>query len=49
LQGQVSSAQDVDMAQTISSITQVQTQLQASYQLIANMQSMTLTKYLPTT
>jgi flagellar hook-associated protein 3 FlgL len=47
LQGQVSSAQDVDMAQTISAITQVQTHLQASYQLIANMQSMTLTKYLP--
>ena len=47
LQGQVSSAQDVDMAQTISAITQTQTQLQASYQLIANLQSLTLTKYLP--
>ena len=32
---QVSSAQDVDMAQTLSNLSLVQTQLQASYQVIA--------------
>jgi len=43
---QVSNAQDVDMAATLSQITATQTQLQASYQLIAGMQSLSLVKYL---
>jgi flagellar hook-associated protein 3 FlgL len=46
LQSQVSSAQDVDMAATLSKITQTQTQLQASYQLIAEQQKLTLVSYL---
>ena len=46
LQGQVSGAEDVDMAVTLSSLAQTQTQLQASYQLIAGLQSMSLTKFL---
>lgn len=44
---QLSSVQDVDMAQTLSNITQVQTQLQASYQLIANASTLSLAKFLP--
>ncbi len=44
---QLSSVQDVDMAQTLSNITQVQTQLQASYQLISNMSGLSLAKFLP--
>lgn len=47
LQSQVSGAEDVDMAATLSKLTQVQTQLQASYQLIAGTQSLSLTKFLP--
>ncbi len=45
---QVSGAQDVDMAQTLSNITLVQTQLQASYQVIAGMENLSLVKFLPT-
>ncbi len=44
---QLSSVQDVDMAKTLSSITLVQTQLQASYQLIANASGLSLAKFLP--
>ena len=44
---QLSSVQDVDMAQTLSNITLVQTQLQASYQLLANASSLSLAKFLP--
>ena len=44
LQTQLSSATDVDMASTLSSLTQ--TQLQASYQVIAAAKSMTLASYL---
>jgi flagellar hook-associated protein 3 FlgL len=47
LTGQVANTQDVDMAATLSSLTQVQTQLQASYQLIATMSARSLVKYLP--
>jgi flagellar hook-associated protein 3 FlgL len=47
LQGQLSTAQDVDMATTLSRLQQVETQLQASYQLIASVASLSLTKYLP--
>ena len=46
LQAQASSAQDVDMAATLSELTKTQTQLQASYQLIAGLQSLSLTKYI---
>lgn len=45
---QVSSAEDVDMAATLSQISLVQTQMQASYQLIAGMNSLSLVKFLPT-
>ncbi len=47
LSAQLSSVQDVDMAQTLSTITQVQTQLQASYQLISNVSGLSLAKFLP--
>jgi flagellar hook-associated protein 3 FlgL len=47
LTSQISSAQDVDMAATLSSLSQVQTQLQASYQLIAGMTGLSLAKFLP--
>jgi flagellar hook-associated protein 3 FlgL len=49
LQGQISNVQDVDMAATLSKLSQVQTQLQASYQMIANIQGLSLTKYITTT
>lgn len=45
---QVSGAQDVDMAQTMSNLTLVQTQMQASYQVIAGMENLSLVKFLPT-
>ncbi len=44
---QVGSAEDVDMAATLSALTQTQTQLQASYQLIANLGTLSLAKFLP--
>lgn len=47
LTAQVSSAEDVDMASTLSQIALVQTQMQASYQLIAGMSSLSLVKFLP--
>jgi flagellar hook-associated protein 3 FlgL len=47
LTGQVSSAEEVDMASTLSRLSQVQTQMQASYQVIASLNSMSLVKYLP--
>jgi flagellar hook-associated protein 3 FlgL len=47
LTSQVSSAEDVDMAATLSRITLTQTQLQASYQLIAGIGSLSLVKFLP--
>lgn len=46
LQTQLANAEQVDMAQTLSALTQTQTQLQASYQLIAGLQSMSLVKFL---
>jgi len=46
LQTQVGNVEDVDMAQTLSKLTQTQTQLQASYQLISGLQSLSLAKYL---
>ena len=47
LNTQVSSAQDVDMASTLSQLSQVQTQMQASYQLIAGLSGLSLVKFLP--
>ena len=46
---QVSSAEDVDMAKTLSQLSLVQTQMQASYQLIAGMSGLSLVKFLPVT
>jgi flagellin-like hook-associated protein FlgL len=47
LRGQLSSAEDVDMAQTLSQLSLVQTQMQASYQLIATLNGLSLAKFLP--
>ena len=49
LTGQLSSAEDVDMATTISSLSQVQTQLTASYKLISELSNLSLVNYLTTT
>ena len=46
LTGQVTSAEDVDMAKTMSQLSP-QTQMQASYQLIATMSSLSLVRFLP--
>ena len=46
LKSQLGSARDVDMAATLTQLTQTQTQLSASYQLIASVQNLSLTKYL---
>ena len=46
LNSQISSAEQVDMAATLSRITQTQTQLQASYQLIAGEGALSLVKYI---
>lgn len=47
LKTQVSTAEDVDMAATLSQISLVQTQMQASYQLIAGLSGLSLAKFLP--
>lgn len=47
LQTQIGNVQDVETAQTLSALTQTQTRLQASYQLISGLQSLSLAKYLP--
>ena len=44
---QVGTAQDANMAQTLSDITQTQTQLEASYQVIAGVSGLSLAKLLP--
>jgi flagellar hook-associated protein 3 FlgL len=44
---QVSSAEDADMAATLSQLSLVQTQMQASYQLIATLSGLSLAKFLP--
>ncbi|MDQ2804205.1 MAG: hypothetical protein M3Y41_16575, partial [Pseudomonadota bacterium] len=46
LKSQLSSATDVDMAATLSKLTQTQTQLQASYQVIAAAKGLSLANYL---
>ncbi len=43
---QVSSAEDADMASTLSQISLVQTQMQASYQLIAGQSGLSLAKFI---
>ncbi len=47
MQTQLSSAEDVDTAAAMTKLSTVQTQLQASYQMIAAEQGMSLVKYLP--
>ncbi len=44
---QVDGAENVDMTATLSNLTMAQTQLQASYQLIASLSGLSLQKYLP--
>lgn len=46
IESQISDAENVDMASTLSRLSAVQSQLQASYQLIASLQNMSLAKYL---
>ena len=46
LTGQISSAEDVDMAETLSRLSLMQTQMQASYQLIATLNGLSLAKFL---
>jgi len=46
LTGQVSAVQDVDMAAALSSLSLVQTHLQASYQLIASLSGLSLAKFI---
>lgn len=48
MSSQLSNVEDVDMAKTLTSLTAAQTQLQASYQLISRVQSLSLVNYLPT-
>jgi flagellar hook-associated protein 3 FlgL len=47
LTSQVSSAEEVDMATALSQLSLVQTQMQASYQLIATLNGLSLAKFLP--
>jgi flagellin-like hook-associated protein FlgL len=47
LTSQLSNAQDVNMASTLSNLSLVQTQLETSYQLIANATGLSLAKFLP--
>ena len=46
LDKQVSNVEDVDMAATLTNISALQTQLQASYQIIAGVKNLTLSSYL---
>jgi flagellar hook-associated protein 3 FlgL len=46
LQTQLSGAQDADMATTLSQISQTQTRLQASYELLSGLQSYSLARFL---
>jgi flagellar hook-associated protein 3 FlgL len=45
---QVGNAQDADLAATLTKLSSVQTQLQASYQLITSASALSLVKFLPT-
>jgi flagellar hook-associated protein 3 FlgL len=44
---QVGNAENADVAATLSALTQTQTQLQSSYQLIAGLSALSLAKFLP--
>ncbi|MCX7384547.1 MAG: flagellin, partial [Alphaproteobacteria bacterium] len=46
LQAQISDAQDVDMAATLSHLAAAQTQLQSAYQLLGALRSLTLAEFL---
>jgi len=46
LSGQISNVQDADLASVSTQLQSVQTQLTASYQLISNLKSLSLTNYL---
>ena len=46
LKTQLSNAQEVDMADTLSQLTATQTQMQASYKLIAGMSDLSLVKFI---
>ena len=46
LRAQVADVEDVDMAEVLSRLALTQTQLQASYQLLAGLQGLSLTKFL---
>lgn len=46
LRAQVASVEDIDMAEALTRLSLVQTQLQSSYQLLAGLQSLSLTKFL---
>ena len=46
LKTQISNAEDVDMASTLSQLALVQTQMQASYQMIASLGGLSLVKFL---
>ena len=47
LSTQLGTAQNADMARTLSDISLTQTQLQASYQVIASLSGLSLAKLLP--
>ncbi len=47
LQTRLAGAEDVDMAETLSALSLAQTRLQASYQLLAGLPSLSLVKFLP--
>jgi flagellar hook-associated protein 3 FlgL len=46
LKDQISNAQDVDMADTLTRLSATQTQLQASYQLMSTLRSLSLVNFL---
>jgi flagellar hook-associated protein 3 FlgL len=49
LKGQLSNLQDADLTTVAASLSQAQTQLEASYQVISTLSQLSLTKFLPTT
>lgn len=46
LTAQVSGAEDVDLAATLTKVSALQTQLQASYKLMSEVKGMSLAQYL---
>lgn len=47
LQSQLANLQDADLAQVATKLTQAQTQLQASYQILSSLGTLTLARFLP--